>query len=675
MPGLLSLVTDHEIYGSTRRPRYETHEAAPAELEFTRGDLIIHEERGIGRFLGMEALAMEGSTRDLLRFEYAGEQTLSVPPEQLKKIAPFKGLEGEEPALSRLHTEAWQNCVSKALESILKTAKSLKKTAGAKNKRKAPALQADPDEVEEFAAAFPYEETPSQKKAIAEVSKDLHREIAMERLLCGDVGFGKTEVAMRAFFQALSSGRQAALLAPTTVLARQHFDDFFHRMRPFGIKVAGLWGDCENENEIVSGLADGTILAVVGTHRLLSKDVEFHNLGLLVVDEEQSFGVAHKEKIAELSDGVHQLSLTATPIPRTTQLALSGVRDISLLDAPPMARRPVKTYLLEEGDRFIAAALMRELERDGQAFLLHNRVDELPSVAAKVEKLVPGARVAQAHGQMDDEDLARTIDDFLKGRYDVLVCTTIIESGIDFPNVNSIVIKDAQRFGLSQLYQIRGRVGRSHQQAYCYLMVPPGEELSERARRRLDAIHRRQGLGGGYQVALDDLEIRGAGDLLGEEQSGHIGKLGYTFYSELLQQALSNQDASTESAPEFAYHPPLDAHIPESYISPDSVRVSVYRRLAQCKNAEEVEELTAELDERFGTVPQSVTNLFHLHLLSLSAVQKGMTSIEERKSFGEREVVCLAGEEVVLTLKKAPKGAGLLDLVRSEIQGTTPQTV
>ncbi len=648
------VITDWELFGSTRRLRYEFEApSVDAGVEFTEGDLVVHAERGIGRFVGLVPVDLEGARRDLFRFEYAKDQTLMVPPEQMGQLTLYRGGEDQEPNLSRLDTGAWQKTLAKANISVEKTARVLDWRRKERAKCRAVPMGPDTPEQEDLEAAFPFDETPSQLKSIAEIKADMESEIAMDRLLCGDVGYGKTEVALRAAFKAVSQGFQAAVLVPTTVLAQQHFESFRLRMEPLGVEVAGLWGGVDEADNIVSCLADGSLKMVVGTHSLLSNEITFDCLGLLVVDEEQMFGVGHKERLSELSEGVHVLSMSATPIPRTMQMALAGVRDISLLDAPPRARRPIRTYLLKEDDKFLTAAAMRELERDGQVFVLHNKVADLPDLAERLGRLVPRGRVAVAHGQMESGQLERVLAEFEATIHDVLVCSTIIESGIDFPNVNSIIIRDAHMFGLAQLYQIRGRVGRSGRQAYCYLMIPPDADLSDKARQRLETIDHMTELGSGYQIALRDLEIRGAGDLLGGDQSGQIARVGYGLYSRLLEEALTGDSGESE-AELCAIELPFNAHIPVEYIGPATTRIVLYRRLCDVQTHEEIDRLGEELSDRFGEPPNPVLTLLELTHLRLAANRKGITTIHLEESFGERTIVC-DGRKESLLLKNPPK--------------------
>lgn len=648
------VITDWELFGSTRRLRYEFEEpSVDAVVEFQEGDMVVHAERGIGRFVGLVPVDLEGARRDLFQFEYDKDQTLMVPPEQMGRLTFYRGGADHEPNLSRLDTGAWQKTLAKANTSVAKTARVLDWRREERAKLRAVPMGPDTPEQEELEAAFPYDETPSQLKAIAEIKADMESEVAMDRLLCGDVGYGKTEVALRAAFKAVSQGFQAAVLVPTTVLAQQHFEDFRDRMEPLGVEVAGLWGGVDGSKDIVSRLADGTLAMVVGTHSLLSDDITFDRLGLLVVDEEQMFGVGHKERLSELSEGVHVLSMSATPIPRTMQLALAGVRDISLLDAPPRARRPIRTYLLKEDDKYLTAAVMRELERDGQVFVLHNKVAELPDLAKRFALLVPRARVAVAHGQMDSGELETVLGEFEAGDHDVLVCSTIIESGIDFPNVNSMIIRDAHLFGLAQLYQIRGRVGRSGRQAYCYLMVPNDVEMSDKARQRLGTIDQMTELGSGYQIALRDLEIRGAGDLLGGDQSGQIARVGYGLYAQLLEEALAPESDESEQG-HCAFELPFNAHFPVDYIGPSTTRIVLYRRLSKIGTYADIDRLKEELRDRFGDPPDPVLMLLNLTRLRLAARRKGITAIRLEESFGERSAVC-EGPEPSLVLKNPPK--------------------
>lgn len=481
-PTLGTVCTDREVFGDFRRLSGKTQDDTLSLLpDFQDGDLVVHRERGLGRFAGLVAVDVLGQRRDMLKMNFANDDSLLVPPDQIDLLTAYRAAREDEPKLSELGKAAWAKTLEKARDNAQKAARELKKRRKA---RKAPAVGPDTRAQEEMEEAFPYDETVSQLRAIEQIKRDLEQERAMDRLLCGDVGFGKTEVSLRAAFKVAQGGLQVAVLVPTTVLAQQHALEFRQRLQPWGVEIGTLFADQE-QADALERLADGSLKIVVGTHRLLAKDVRFARLGLLIVDEEQQFGLAHKEKLRQLASGVHTLSMSATPIPRTLQLALSSVRDISLLDAPPERKRPIRTYLCEEEPRLVQAALIRELERGGQAFVLHNRVQELPKLQKRLSQALPGVRFGIAHGQMPPTELQAVLHEFKEHRLDVLVCSTIIESGVNLPKVNTILIKDAHLFGLAQLYQIRGRVGRAGQQAYCYLFVPKNKQLDARTSARL----------------------------------------------------------------------------------------------------------------------------------------------------------------------------------------------
>jgi transcription-repair coupling factor len=653
------VLSDRELFGTSRRPRYERAPAGAGFGGFSEGDLVVHRDRGIGRFVGLVPVELSHHRRDLIQLVYANDDKLMVPPEQIEELTLYRGGEDRQPALSRLGTSVWQRTRARAEKEIRLTAEALKARRAEREQRKAHPIKGNLPELEELEAAFPFEETPSQLQAIEQIFADMEKSRAMDRLLCGDVGYGKTEVALRACFKAVASGLQAAVLVPTTVLAQQHFETFAARLAPLGVKMVGLWGE---HDEVVAQLASGEVQLAVGTHRLLSDDIAFAKLGLLVVDEEQQFGVQHKERLRELAAGVHMLSMSATPIPRTMQLSLARVRDISLLDAPPASRRPVRTYLLKEEARFYAAAIERELERHGQVFVLHNNVGDLPKLAARIEKLAGRARVAVAHGQMDPGQLERVLREFAEREHDVLVCSTIIESGVNFPNANSIIIKDAHQFGLSQLYQIRGRVGRAERQAYCYLLAPK-TGLSEKAQLRLATIREFTELGSGYQVALRDLQIRGAGDLLGGSQSGQITRIGYGLYAQLLEQALKGENEEVASA-HCSIDLPVQAYIPTEYLGEVAARIEIYSRLYALRKISAIDRLQDEVADRFGRLPQPVLSLFDLGRLRLAAAARGVKSIRLQEHFGETTVLCDQ-----LELPKPPKGTGLLGFVFAALNG------
>jgi len=487
---------------------------------------------------------------------------------------------------------------------------------------------------QEMESAFPFEETPDQLEAINDVKRDLEEPKPMDRLICGDVGFGKTEVAVRAAFKVVNDGKQVAVLAPTTVLAQQHWNTFKERLGAFPISIEMLsrFRTRKEIKEVLEGLKIGTVDIVIGTHRMLSKDVQFKDLGLLIVDEEQRFGVGHKERLKQLKKTVDALTMTATPIPRTLHMSLAGIRDMSVINDPPQGRTPIKTFVREYEDEIVREAIIRELDRGGQVYFVHNRVENIAHVASHIAKLVPYARVDIGHGQMDEDDLERVMVDFYDRKFDVLVCTTIIESGLDIPNVNTIIINDADKMGLAQLYQLRGRVGRSDKQAYAYLMFKREKSLSEVAEKRLDAIKEFTDLGSGFRVALRDLEIRGAGNLLGAEQHGQIAQVGFDLYCQLLSQAIS--ELKGEEVEEVTLPPvdlPFDAYIPNDYITSEAQRIFFYKKMAAAKSMKDVQQVQEEMDDRFGDPPRAVWNMLAVLRLRIRAAEFGIGSIATEK--------------------------------------------
>jgi transcription-repair coupling factor (superfamily II helicase) len=629
-PKLGTVCTDREVFGDFRRLVSKTRDDSLAyPPDFDQNDLVVHRERGLGRFAGLVSVDVLGQRRDMLKVTYANEDSLLVPPDQIDLLTAYRSAREDEPKLSELGKASWGKTMEKARAAAQQASKELKKRRKA---RPAPAIAADTAAQEEMEEAFPYDETVSQLQAIEQIKRDLEQGHAMDRLLCGDVGFGKTEVSMRAAFKVAQSGLQVAVLVPTTVLAQQHTLEFRQRMGDWGLEVGTLFAHQE-ELDTLERLAYGSLKIVVGTHRLLAKDVRFAQLGLLIIDEEQQFGLAHKEKLRKLARGVHTLSMSATPIPRTLQLALSGVRDISLLDAPPERKRPIRTYLCEEEPKLVQAALIRELEREGQAFVLHNRVDELPRVQKSLSRALPGVRFGIAHGQMAPSELQQVLHDFREQRLDVLVCSTIIESGVNLPKVNTILIKDAHLFGLAQLYQIRGRVGRAGQQAYCYLFVPKNKELDARSRSRLETIRTMTQLGSGFEIARRDLEMRGAGDLLGETQTGSLNKVGYALFNQLLQEALAGEAPDEQAEPRIELA--VQAYIPEEYLADTGGRIAIYQRVAGLRTARQLEKLRAELRDRYGPAPAPVNQLLRLAELRLLAAQHQARHIRVEDQFGE----------------------------------------
>ncbi len=608
---LLAVVTEEEIFGARvrRGHRRGTKGDARPFLDDLRalsvGDFVVHIDHGIGRYCGLEHRALGTTVTDLLVIEYAGGDKLYLPVTRLNQIQKFSGGEGT-PRVDRLGGSTFAKAKARVAKAVREMADALLRLHA--ERRAHPGRSFDPPGMlfQEFEATFPFEETQDQTRAIDEVVADLARPMPMDRLVCGDVGFGKTEVALRAAFHVASSGAQVAVLCPTTVLAQQHYRTFSDRMSAYPLEVAVLsrFVTPQEQRAVIKRLKEGKIDVVVGTHRLLSKDVHFKDLGLLVVDEEQRFGVTHKERIKQLRAQLDVLTLSATPIPRTLQMAVSGMRDLSLITTAPVDRRAVRTVVSKEDPKMLKDAVQRELARGGQVFFVYNRIDGLYERADKLQRLLPQARVAVAHGQMAPETLETVMMDFIEGRYDVLCATAIIESGIDIPRANTIILDRADLFGLAQLYQLRGRVGRARERAYCYLFVPPPSQLSDEARSRIEAIERFTELGSGFHVASLDLELRGAGDLLGAEQSGSVSAVGFELYCQMLEEAvaeLRGQPVVQGVEPELTFDTPN--FLPEEYIEDVGVRLSFYKRFAGAQDPEEVADLAAEMEDRFGPAP------------------------------------------------------------------------
>ncbi|WP_324716285.1 transcription-repair coupling factor [Carboxydochorda subterranea] len=633
----LLVLTEAEVYGTPRRPARRAR-TAPTEagaritdyLELREGDYVVHVNHGIGRYQGIQTMDVAGVRRDYLVVRYAGEDRLYVPTDQVHLLQKYIGSDDEPPKLHRLGGGEWARVKKRVEESVHEMARSLLELYAARQAQPGIAFGPDSPWQREFEEAFPYEETPDQLRATEEVKRDMERPRPMDRLLCGDVGYGKTEVAMRAAFKAVADGRQVAVLVPTTILAQQHYRTFSERMAGYPVRLEMLsrFQSASEQAAIIEGLRLGTIDVVIGTHRLLSKDVQFKNLGLVIVDEEQRFGVAQKERLKELRRTVDVLTMTATPIPRTLHMALSGLRDMSVIETPPEGRYPVRTYVVEFQDDLIRDAITRELARQGQVYFVYNRVQTIDRMAAHVQALVPEARVAVAHGQMDESRLEQVMLDFLNGQYDVLVCTTIIETGMDIGNVNTLIVYDADRMGLAQLYQLRGRVGRSHRVAYAYFTYRKERVLSEDAERRLEAIREFTELGSGFKIALRDLEIRGAGNLLGPEQHGHIASVGFEMYCRLLEEAVREVKGETvQKPPEPVLDLSVDAYLPDEYVPDAAQKVEFYRRIAAAEGYDEIEAIAADLRDRFGELPVSVEHLLEVARLKLLARETGVATI------------------------------------------------
>ena len=634
LPGLeLTVITEEEIFGE--RKRAETYHRRKAEMissfsDLEAGGFIVHNQHGLGIYRGLVQLEFGDILNEFLHLEYAGGDRLYLPVDRLNSIQRFVGA-GAAPKIDRLGGLAWEKAKRTARGAARKLAKELLALYAARANQAGYSFAPPDDMYEEFTATFPYEETADQELAIKDVIADLTANAPADRLICGDVGFGKTEVAMRAAFLAVNGGRQAAVLVPTTTLAFQHYRTFRERMDHFGINVEMLsrFVSAQKRRQTAQKLKEGKVDIAVGTHMLLGKAVKFADLGLLIVDEEQHFGVAQKEKIKQLAKDIDVLTFTATPIPRTLHMSLAGIRDLSVINTPPEDRLAIRTFITRFDDDTIREALERELARGGQAFFIHNRVKTIDSVAARVRRLVPHARIAVGHGQMDEKRLEKLMIDFSQHQFDILVSTTIVESGLDFPLANTIIIDRADALGLSQLYQLRGRVGRSKRRAYCYLLVPPKGAITSDARKRLAVLRTFTDLGSGYKIAARDLEIRGAGNLLGPEQSGHISAVGFEMYTRLLEEEINRLKGEQVEEPfecEVAIGVP--AYLPETYVADVHMRLNLYKRIADAADEEEIQWLREELVDRFGRPPASVTNLLQIINLRRRAKELRIKKIE-----------------------------------------------
>lgn len=632
-----SIYSTGKVISAKRRRKVKKSEglriSSQAELDI--GDYVVHENHGVGRYLGISTVTMNGVTSDYIKIEYAGDGSLYLPCTQLDRLAKYTGagVEAGTVKLSRLGGAEWGKAKNKAKAAAKEMAKELIQLYAERLKRSGISFDEDDALQQEFESAFEYEETEGQLEASREIKEDMERSIPMERLLCGDVGYGKTEVALRAAFKAVRSGYQVAILVPTTVLAFQHYQTILSRMRGFPVTVDMLsrFRKPAEQRETLKKLKRGETDIVVGTHRILSKDIEFKKLGLVIVDEEQRFGVAQKEKLKKLVKDVDILTLTATPIPRTLNMALSGIRDMSVLEEPPVDRIPVQTYVLEYDDAIIMDAIRKELRRGGQVFYLHNRVETLDEIAGRISEAVPDAVIGVAHGQMDKDELSDIWRDMLEGRIDVLVCTTLIEAGVDVPNANTLIIDDADRYGLAQLHQIRGRVGRSGRRAYAYLAYKRGKVLTEIAEKRLAAIRDFTEFGSGFRVAMRDMEIRGAGNLLGSEQHGQIESVGYDLYMRLLNEAvLEEKGEKPQPKPECAVTLNLDAYIPEKYIRSSSQRIDAYKKIASVDTEEDMLDVYDELADRYGPLPKQAEILLKISLIRSLGGKAGFEKIERR---------------------------------------------
>ncbi len=661
-------ITEEEIFG--KKAHAARGGARPARItpflstfkELKPGDFVVHADYGVGEYQGLTHINVDGFETDFLSLRYEPDAKLYVPLYSLDKVQKYIGVEGSSPKLDRLGTPAWARTKEKVKKDILAMAQELVSIYAAREAMHRQSFTAPDNLYREFEAAFPYEETPDQQRAIEDVLADLQRPRPMDRLVCGDVGYGKTEVALRAAFKAVEDGMQVAILVPTTLLADQHARTFSDRCAPFSIRVEMLsrFRTRAEQQETLKGLKSGTVDIVIGTHRLLQKDVSFRNLGLLVVDEEHKFGVKHKERIKEFKKLVDVLTLTATPIPRTLHMSLSGIRDLSIIQTPPLDRQTIQVVLARFGKRVIREAVMKEIGRGGQVFFIHNRVQGIERIAEFIRNLVPEARVGIAHGQLKEEEIEDVMMKFLNGALNVLVTTTIIESGIDIPTANTIIINRADRFGLADLYQIKGRVGRSREKAYAYLLAPAEEALSDVARKRLRAIQELSELGAGFRIAAQDLETRGAGNLLGKQQSGHIAAVGIDLYTQMMEEAMAElRGEDVEREPDTIINLPASAFIPEDYIRDMSLRLAAYKEISTTGDEAELSDLADSLRDRYGPLPEPVSNLLEIMSVKLIAGKARVIRIDAGKgsltiTFAENAAI---SPERVMVLIKQSKGA------------------
>ena len=629
-------ISENNIFSETRIPRKRKHRSGrklDAFTELKRGDYVVHENHGIGIFVAIETLKNQGQIRDYIKIKYAGNGTLFVPVEQMDVVQKYIGSEGVTPKLNKLGGEEWKRTKSRARAAIQDMTEELVDLYARRRAERGYAFSPDTVWQQDFENDFPYEETDDQLKSIEEIKRDMEDEEPMDRLLCGDVGYGKTEVAARAIFKCLAEGKQAVFLVPTTILASQHYETLKDRFKnyPFEIEMLSRFKSDKEQDEIIEKLKKGGVDLVIGTHRLLSKDVSFKDLGLLVVDEEQRFGVAHKEKIKSLKVGVDVLTLSATPIPRTLNMSLTGIRDMSLITEPPEERYPVQTYVLEQDDLLIREVINRELDRDGQVFVVFNRVRGILTVADRIRSLVPDAEVAVAHGQMSERTLESVMHKFISGEVQVLVATTIVESGLDIPNANTLIVLDADKCGLAQLYQLRGRVGRSNRMAYAYLMYKKDKVLTEISEKRLRAIREFTEFGAGFKIAMRDMELRGAGNILGAEQSGHMMNIGYELYVRMVDEA--SRRARGEYVPEKREAASIElksaANIPSWYINDEVVKLAMYKKIADIGSSEDMRDCFDELLDRFGELPKETEGLLKISLIRALATKISVERIYE----------------------------------------------
>lgn len=643
----IALVTYQDIFGEKKKTKLKKQKSREDTVklsdyrELKVGDYVVHEQHGIGKYLGVSTLEVNGLFKDYLHIKYAGNDKLYIPTDQIHEVEKYVGGEGKKPKLSSLGGSEWTKIKKKVKKSVQELAKELLDLYAKRNAQKGFSFSPDTPWQKEFEDYFPYELTPDQQKAIEAVKSDMEKGKVMDRLLCGDVGYGKTEVAMRAAFKAIMDGKQVAMLVPTTILTQQHYQTFTERFAPFPVDIRALsrFSTSSEEKEIMEGIKNGKIDVIIGTHKLLSERVKFKDLGLLIIDEEQRFGVKHKEKIKMLKKNVDVLTMTATPIPRTLHMSLVNVRDLSVIETPPEGRFPVQTYVMEYSPQLIREAIRRELSREGQVYIVYNRVQGINKIAKEIHDLVPEASVGVAHGQMPERKLEKVMLDFLEESYNVLVSTSIVEAGLDIQNVNTIIIFDADKMGLSQLYQLRGRVGRSNKMAYAYLTYRKDKILTKEAEKRLQAIKEFTELGSGFKLALRDLEIRGAGNILGSEQHGFIMAVGFDMYCKMLEEAVKDlKGESTEDSKEREeellpkVELNLNAYLPFDYIPDHGQKIEIYQKISRITHLKEKEDLLDELKDRFGPPPEPVLTLLDVTAIKTKAKDAGISSIKEEKN-------------------------------------------
>jgi transcription-repair coupling factor (superfamily II helicase) len=641
-PGFkLAVLPDHRLLRRRRAERTAGMDAGRRRrgalrsfADLRTGDIIVHEDHGLARFAGFDTKTVAGTTRDYLNLEFAGTDKVFMPVDQLAKISRYVGAGGTHPPLSKLGGKSWETMKARARRAAMELAGELLNLYAERKRRQGHRFPEDSEWLREFEAKFPYQETADQREAIELVKGDMESERPMDRLICGDVGYGKTEVALRAAFKAAEAGKQVLVLVPTTILAQQHFGTFSERLKdyPITIEHVSRFRSAKEQKEAIKGFSTGSVDILIGTHRLLSRDVRAKDLGLIIVDEEQRFGVKQKELLRQLRLKVDVIAMSATPIPRTLQMSLAGLRDVTVIETPPEGRRPIKTYVGEYDEELVRQALEREHKRGGQAFFLHNRVETIDETAERLRGLCPQMRFEVAHGQLEEKELETRMLSFLRGDADVLVATSIIESGIDIPQANTLIVERSDMFGLSQLYQIRGRVGRSRERAYAYLLYPSAAALTPEAAQRLSALSDYTELGAGFKVAMRDLELRGAGNLLGDEQSGHVAALGFELYMQMLDEAVQERsgDLNEDEHEPVRLDVNVDAYVPADYVPYEQAKVDVHRRIAGAYEVAELEELRAELEDRFGPIPPPLQNLISLQRARIKLGQAGARAVTFR---------------------------------------------